>query len=236
MKEAAFLVNERNVVKRQSRELSFEKIFKPIFWSLVFSLAIIFFFTTAFKYFFVNQTSYGPFWQNRFWLFIHVTGGSIALLSGPIQFLPFIRRKYINFHRWTGRIYLLGILLGALSAFNLSVNSVVGWMFGTALFVLAIVWVTTTTMAVICIRRREIEAHKVWMTRSYIVTFAFLIFRVLMSSPLLAGVELHYRFAALIWFSWIPTLLIYEVGRQIKLLAGKRSVLNAPGYRKINGF
>ena len=36
---------------------------------------------------------------------------------------------------------------------------------------------TSTAMALCCIRRREIEQHRGWMIRTYTVAFAFVTFR-----------------------------------------------------------
>ena len=221
MREVTTLTSGIKIREGGNRNLNaaLRKVSRLTFWALIYGLAILYFFEAPLKYFVFNQMSYGVFWQSRYGLFLHIIGGSIALLSGPIQFLPIIRKKYLNFHRWMGRLYLAGILLGSSAAFYLAINSVVGWMFGIILFALAIYWLTSTAMAFVCIRCKQIEAHKVWMTRSYIVTFSFLIFRLAISSPLLAGVELHQRFTMMLWFSWMVPLFGYEIGRQIKSLA-----------------
>lgn len=195
------------------------QVSRLIFWALIYGFAIFFFFETALKYFVFNQISYGVFWQSRYGLFLHIIGGSMALLLGPIQFLPIIRKKYLHFHRWMGRLYLVGILLGSGASFYLAINSVVGGTFSIILFALAIYWLASTAMAFVCIRYKQIEAHKVWMTRSYIVTFSFLIFRLLISSTLLAKFDLVQRFTIMVWFSWMVPLFVYEIGRQIKSLA-----------------
>ena len=47
------------------------------------------------------------------------------------------------------------------------------WRQGT----LCTAWIITTSMAVLAIRGRNVIQHREWMLRSYTVTFAFVIFR-----------------------------------------------------------
>jgi hypothetical protein len=61
----------------------------------------------------------------------------------------------------------------------MAIHAAFGWAFGVGLFSLGIAWVTTTGMAYYAILRRRIAIHKEWMVRAYVVTFAFVIFRIL---------------------------------------------------------
>lgn len=47
----------------------------------------------------------------------------------------------------------------------------------TGLLFLNVAWVVTTGMALYYIRTRRIQQHREWMIRSYIVTFAFVTYR-----------------------------------------------------------
>jgi len=48
---------------------------------------------------------------------------------------------------------------------------------------LAAAWASTTAMAYYAIRRGLVEIHKEWMVRAYVVTFAFVTFRVFSDWP-----------------------------------------------------
>ena len=79
-----------------------------------------------------------------------------------------------------------------------------------SLFMLAFAWWLTVGMAYAAIRRRRIEAHKEWMVRSYVVTFAFVTFRYL--EPLSVWDPLGgARGSTVLWLSWVFPLLIAEV-------------------------
>ena len=92
-----------------------------------------------------------------------------------------------------------------------------GWLFGASLASLATAWVTTTAMAYLAIRKSLVEQHKEWMIRSYVVTFGFVFFRLLM--PLLQNVGTDTeRLAAAGWLCWTIPLLTTELvlqGRKI---------------------
>jgi hypothetical protein len=66
-------------------------------------------------------------------------------------------------------------------------------------------------LAFIAIRRRLLEQHKEWMIRSYVVTFAFVFFRIFFRTLGAAdiGTSLE-RAGAASWFCWAVPLLICE--------------------------
>ena len=85
-------------------------------------------------YFNLTKESYGRFWYYKFPLFFHISCGLIAMLIGPFQFWKAFRNKYIRTHRMLGRIYLIAILIGTISATNLAWTSgykiSFAWAFG----------------------------------------------------------------------------------------------------------
>jgi hypothetical protein len=82
-------------------------------------------------------------------------------------------------HPLTGRLYVAGVAVGAAGAFSLAFTSAVyGFAWGVGLVALATAWLASTGTAVYCIRMRRIEAHQQWMIRSYMLTFAFVVFRI----------------------------------------------------------
>jgi Predicted membrane protein (DUF2306) len=103
--------------------------------------------------------------------------------------------------------------------FYLATHTDFGWIFGAGLFGLATAWVSTTTLAYLAIRRSLIDQHKEWMIRSYVVTFAFVTFRVIQPALQAAriGTELE-QLAVAAWACWAVPLLITELviqGRKV---------------------
>ena len=116
----------------------------------------------AFDY---SEPSFGRFWPNRLWLLLHIAGGTAALFAGPFQLWSGLRHSHPRIHRWTGRVYVSGVLLGGAAAFYLSFFSQPR-SFGIALFALAVAWWVTVGVAIVAIKQYRIEAHKAWMIRA----------------------------------------------------------------------
>jgi hypothetical protein len=159
----------------------------------------------------IDQTprSFGRFWPNRPWLLVHILGGLVAILIGPFQFVGRIRQRFPTVHHWIGRLYIGGIALAGSTAFYLSFFAQEPG-FGIALFVMAAVWWLITGFAFVAIRQRRFAVHRRWMIRSYIMTFAFVTFRQIVTLPIWAPFGVYYV-AAAAWGSWLVPLLVAEV-------------------------
>ncbi len=81
--------------------------------------------------------------------------------------------------------------------------------FGVALFFLGVAWWVTVGAAVIAIKQHRIEAHKTWMIRGYVVTFAFVTFRWWLNWPFWSALGSD-RLAVVAWLSWTVPLLLTE--------------------------
>jgi uncharacterized membrane protein len=196
-------------------------------WPKVLALTIVLFFALAFiaKYVFYYYLHYSEagftavephFWQERGWVLLHITSGMTALLIGPWQFSRRFRQRYLQFHRVSGRVYLIAIVLGATASFRLA-SATPGsraWSFG--LMMLGVAWLITSGMAFYAIRRRHILIHKQWMVRSYVVTFAFVTFRLFNDyPPMSTWLPDADRANVTIWACWAIPLLITEVVLQL---------------------
>lgn len=99
---------------------------------------------------------------------LHIIAGLIFVVLGPLQFVTKIRSRYINLHRWCGRIYVASGLLVGVTALILGI--VVG--FGgavetTAVTVFSLLFLSFLGRAVFHIRRLEVSAHRDWMIRAF---------------------------------------------------------------------
>ena len=113
--------------------------------------------------------------------------------------------------------YVTGVTIGSIGAFYMATHTDFGWVFGAGLFGLAVAWVTTTGLAFLAIKRSLIEQHKEWMIRSYVVTFAFVIFRAF-DTIIGSRMPLADHIGVSAWFCWSVPLLLNEAvlqGRKI---------------------
>ena len=187
---------------------------------VVGAVALYFVYQYTLKYFVWSEDSYGYYWQYRLPLIAHVSGGLVALLVGVFQLWSGLNAQVMSTHPVSGRIYLAAVLVGSLAGMVLSVTSALyGFAWGVGVFSLALAWLATTGMALVCIKRRNIKAHRQWMIRSYIVTFAFVLFRITtdyVPAEALWGVSLADMSTAMIWAVWVLPLLAYDVYLQIR--------------------
>jgi uncharacterized membrane protein len=181
-------------------------------------LALGFWAAFAAPYLTLDQQRFGPYWPRRGWLLMHIAGGTVALLAGPGQLWLGLNQARMDLHRRLGMVYLGAIAVGAMAAFQLAFTTTFGWVFGTGLAALAVAWIVTTGLAFAAIRRGQIQQHKEWMIRSYVVTFAFVTFRIFFGALEAAGVgTVSERLAAASWFCWAVPLLVTE-----SVLQGKK--------------
>ena len=122
-------------------------------------------------------------------LVAHVFTAAVALVLGPLQFLPGLRaRKRI--HRTIGKVYLgVGVLPAALTTIPVAILS--GRLLTQlGLISAAILWLITGGLAYRAARRRDFGAHRDRKLRNYALTFLAVTARVLV--PLMLVVQLPF--------------------------------------------
>lgn len=203
----------------------FESAAKLLALLAILGLAMFFVGKYVFHYYlhyneaaFTDPESGAPnYWVLRGWLLMHITGGTIAVLTGPFQFWTGFRARFHRLHRWMGRVYLGGVAVGAAGSFYLATHTSYGWAFGTGIFSLGIAWVTTAGMAYYAILKRRIAVHKEWMVRAYVVTFAFVTFRILSDyGPTSRLQPDNDKSITIAWACWALPLLVTEVVLQLR--------------------
>jgi uncharacterized membrane protein len=189
-----------------------------------FALAAILLLACAFVFHYVfpyylhyNPAEFEGFWPRRGWLLAHISSGMVALLIGPFQFSRWLRQRYLQLHRVMGHVYLIAVLCGSIGALALSITTPDGRPWGFGLQGLILAWITTAGMAYYAIRQRQIQVHQEWMVRSYVVTFAFVTFRLLYDVPPMSRLgPPNERGITYIWACWALPLLATEVILQLR--------------------
>jgi uncharacterized membrane protein len=169
------------------------------------------------------------FWPRRYGLLFHITGGTVALLVGPVQLWLGETRSKLAWHRTLGTLYLLGVTVGAVGAYYLSLTTPGAWVYAAGLFSLALAWTITTGMAYRAIRRRAIDQHREWMIRSYVVTLSFVVFRAIVAALGASGVGVfaeRVTFAA--WACWAVPLVLVELCLQWRKVQRRAPITERP--------
>lgn len=147
----------------------------------------------------------------RPWLDIHVAGAATALLIGPTQFLPWIRRRRPALHRTLGRVYVIGCLVGGVGGLVMAFGTTAGPIAGVGFGSLAVIWIGTNLRGWRLAVARRLDAHRAWMLRSFALTFAAVTLRLYLGVlPMLglSGLD-AYRLTA--FLCWVPNLILVEI-------------------------
>jgi uncharacterized membrane protein len=204
-------VTAANLIPRRSR------IWVTVILCAAAGLAGWFIHRSALPYFDVSPDQYGTyFWSRRWWLVLHVASGVIALAVGLVQLWLGLANRIARLHRALGKVYVGTVLSGSLAGFYLALTITGNPPYGAGLFMLCVAWVSTTSMALLAIRRRNIPQHREWMIRSYVVTFAFVTFRFGVDVLISQGVPVADTQAIMAWACWAVPLLLLEPLLQIQ--------------------
>ena len=163
-------------------------------------------------------------------LVTHVAGGSVALITGALQWivarLAWRRTspaRFRRFHIVTGVLYAGSILAGAIGGFVLAPQAMGGWVASLGFGLLDFCWVAATFMAVflgnkvrksgngadmVTLRRR----HRGWMLRSYALTSAAITLRLwLPIFTALLGLDFVASYLVIAYLCWVPNLVVAEI-------------------------
>ena len=193
-------------------------------WIALLSAVVLFLWDAGRKYGSLDAIAYQLFENRRGWLWAHLAGGAVTLLIGPFQFVDRFRRAYPRIHRWGGRTYLIALLIGSFGAAGLIATTPAGYAIQVAFAATELAWLITALKAYLAIRNRQIEAHRRWMIRNYIVTFVFVTFRATSKVPgIMTLADPAVMISTLLWLSWVVPILACETARQVNhLRASKR--------------
>lgn len=178
-------------------------------------LSCSFYFIIHASHFFrLTKEDLGKYFSIRWVLLGHIFFGAIALLTGPFQLWESFRKRSWLLHRRLGKLYVLSIFISGPCAVYLSLTTAfeVGLGYAFSLHVWVTVWLTSTFYAYRTARQRRFKLHKEWMTRSYIVTLAFVISALLLKIP---AIQQLGSFADIsptfFWLGWAVPLYIYDL-------------------------
>ena len=151
------------------------------------------------------------FTERRVALSLHALGGAIALLAGPLQFLPRYRESNWNRHRLLGWIYCGAVMLGWCASVWIAPHSQTGWVAAAGFLALGAGWIVTTGMAVRLILRGDAQGHRRWMIRSFALTAAAITLRMYLPLIFVFHLPFSVGYPAIAWLCWVPNLLGAEV-------------------------
>lgn len=138
-------------------------------------------------------------------LYAHVFAAAVALLVGPLQFSSRLRTRWPGAHRWLGLIYLgVGVLIGGVSGALLAWQAYGGPWSRAGFMTLALAWLASGGVALLKIRRGEVEAHRRWMIRNFGLSLAAVSLRLSLPALVAGGVPMPVAYPLVAWLCWLP--------------------------------
>ena len=193
------------------RILYFFLFFVPFAW-VMHNLSKNFMTDPEFAKFLAHKTGE---WNETLWpMFVrtHVVLAVIALVAGPFAFLKRFRARRMALHRTIGKIYIIAVLLNFLVSLYLAFYATGGWLGTLGFLALNGVWAYTTVQAYNTIRRKQVEAHRRWMIRSYATSLANTTLNVLLLILNKGnGVEYVTAYLIALWSCWLINLAVAEL-------------------------
>lgn len=147
----------------------------------------------------------------RPWLNVHVAGAATALLVGPVQLLPWVRRRVPALHRTLGRVYVIGCLIGGVGGLVMAFGSTAGPIATVGFASLAVCWIVANLQGWRLAVARRFDDHRAWMLRSFAMTFAAVTLRIYIVVLPMMGVAPIDAYRAAAFLAWIPNLILVEL-------------------------
>lgn len=161
------------------------------------------------KYAALDLPAYAMFLTRRGWLWCHLGGGAVGIVLGTLQFATQRWRRHAWVHRWLGRAYFAGMLVAMLGATALIATSPAPMPIRVAFAATEAAWLVVASVGLVAILRGQVDLHRRWMVRAYLVTLAPVVFRVALYGAVTAGLTPPPNtIALLLWGSWAVPLLL----------------------------
>lgn len=154
----------------------------------------------------------------RLALYTHIVAAGVALLVGGAQFSARLRTRFPLVHKYSGRLYVAGALVGGASGLVIACTSAAGLTGLTGFGALAAGWMWCTVRGWSSARSGRIDEHRAWMIRGFALAYAAVTLRVwlLAMIPVLDGFDIagdHFAqaYAPVPFLCWIPNLIVAEI-------------------------
>jgi uncharacterized membrane protein len=120
----------------------------------------------------------------------HVILGGIYLTLAPLQFVKRIRTRWLDYHRWAGRLLVaIGLVIGTTALFMGWVIPFSGWTESIYISIFGSLFLVSLWMGYRHVRAGNIALHREWMIRSFAVGLSIATMRVIFIPALVIAVN-----------------------------------------------
>ena len=146
---------------------------------------------------------------NIFWnigFYTHIILGGLALFIGWIQFSKKVRNKYLVLHRRVGILYINAVFCSSIAGICIAAFATGGIITSLGFMSLGIIWLSTTLMAYLHIRKGHIEKHQCMMVYSYAACFAAVTLRIWLPLLIMIFGDFITAYMIVAWLCWVPNM------------------------------
>lgn len=102
-------------------------------------------------------------------ILVQAGAGAVALLTGPRQFFPALRRRK-HLHRTLDFIYFSAVFASGVAGLHTAAIAFGGLVARVGFGSLAMVWLWSSAAAMLSARRGDYATHEAWALRSFALT------------------------------------------------------------------
>lgn len=111
----------------------------------------------------------------------HILPGILFMVLGPLQFIPGLRARHPQFHRWSGRIFLTASAVIGITGLTMAAGQTIGSLDEkSAIFLFGTLFLFSLGKALWHAMHREFAQHREWMIRGYAIGLAVATIRPIM--------------------------------------------------------
>ncbi|HEX5692002.1 MAG TPA: DUF2306 domain-containing protein, partial [Roseiflexaceae bacterium] len=148
---------------------------------------------------------------------VHIIPGLLFMVLGPLQFSATLRARHRQWHRWSGRVYLLCSTIIGVSALTMSVGmpAIGGTIQAAATTLFAVLFLVALARAYYAIRHRKIAQHREWMIRAFAIGLAVATIRPIIglffATSRVSGLTPDVFFGVAFWLGFVLHALAAEI-------------------------
>lgn len=164
---------------------------------------------------------------NQLWFVVHMIGGTLVLILGPLQFIAPIRDRFRKYHRIAGTVYLLASLVSIAALFINILPTSECPSCRPSNYIVTTLWLLSVLAAWLSIRIHDLASHRAFMMRGFVFAAYFLLVRTYGDAmmPYLPGERFDSgQWANSDWLTWVLPLILLEIYLFIEHYVRVRSI------------
>ena len=127
----------------------------------------------------------------------HGLSAALAMILWPLGFAG-----ALSYHALRGRLYVLAVLVGGVTAVPMSLMAEGGAFSRAGFLLLSFLWFYSGLILWRTAVKRDFVTHQVWVIRSSALTFGAAILRILLHGVQGFGYTFEQVYAPIVWISW----------------------------------